>query len=256
MNPFFDISKEKDLPAESHQLRDLGNQRIYASFGKRTRGEWGERGTYQSSNVYTDVTTADYDNQFISKLVRVRPVYEMDKLINHHFNYYISQNPQQKKEFLKHMRYEIFPALRKRTSNEAYIQLFEEWLDNQSPKPNKDTMPNTVNNTINVGNVNAPTQFQQNSDHSVQTQQNHYQKEQIKEAFELLSRDIQNVNEQIRNDFAIEMDYAIAQLEKDKDIKPQLLSIGSLMKDVGINTFANLLAAPVYEFIKPFLGLN
>ena len=51
------------------------------------------------------------------------------------------------------------------------------------------------------------------------------------------------------------MDYAIAQLERNKDIKPQLLNIGLLIKDVGISTFSNLLAAPISELIKPYLGL-
>ncbi|MCX2585667.1 hypothetical protein [Pedobacter sp. MR22-3] len=255
MNPFFDISAQNGLPDEVYQLENLGSQRIYASFGKRVRGDWGERDQYQSSHIYTDVTAEDYDHQFVSKLLRIRPSYKIDGLINHHFNFYLTNHPGKKEEFIVHMQYEIFQILKKRSTNEAYVELFDKWIKKQSMKSEEQKHGQTVNNTINVGNVNAPLQFQQNSDHSVQTQHNHLQKDQIKDFLEILKRDIQQVDESIRKDFAMEMDYAIVQLGRDRDVMPQLSTIGGLMKDVGIGTFTNLLAAPIFEVVKPYLGL-
>jgi hypothetical protein len=256
MNLFYDISDQKDLPAESLQLRSLGTEKVFASIGKTTRNGWEGRST-QWSHHMTAVTPEDYDRQFVNKLINSRPVYNMKKVLDHHFKSYFLVHTQGRSDFFTHMRHVALPALKKLKDSEVCVNLFQEWMEEKMSFKKNSLMPHAVNNnTINVGSVNAPVQFQQSSDYSVQTQHNHYQKEHIKEVFKLITRDIQKFNEQIRNDFAMEMNYAVAQLERDKDIKPQLLSLGSLMNDVGINTFANLLAAPVYEIIKPFLGLS
>ena len=254
MNPFFNISTDKNLPSTALQLTNLGERRIYASMGKRSRDGWGQS-SIQVNDIYTAVVPEDYDKQFIYKLQKWKPIYELGLVVEHHYNHYLTQHVQGHDEFIKQMRYVILPMLKKQRNAEVCTELFEQWLDQKTPKTQ--AKPHTVNNnTINVGSVNAPSQFQQNSDHSVQTQHDHYQKVGIKEAFELIKRDIQNVNEQIRKDFAMEMDYAIIQLERDKDIKPQLVNIGALIKAVGMGTFTNLLAAPIFELIKPHLGLS
>ncbi len=132
----------------------------------------------------------------------------------------------------------------------------EQWLKAKENNAEKDKIGQVVNNnTIQFGDIHAPFQFQQSSNHSIQTQSNHYRTEDIQKVFELLSKDIQKINEKIREDFAMEMDYAVKQLNKGKDIKPQLLNIGTLMKDVGLGVFANVIASPIYEVIKPSLGL-
>jgi hypothetical protein len=232
MNPFFDISPDQNLSIDALPLYCLGKQRIYATIGRKGSDFWGTSGT-ASTNHYIDVVAGDYDNQFVYKLQKWKPVYEIEQLIEHHYQYYITGHTQGHDVFLKHMRYEILSKLKKKNNTEDLCELFEQWLNRKAPKGNEPNRPQTVNNTINVGSVNAPAQFQQNSNHS-----------------------IQSVNEQIRKDFAMEMDYAITQLQKDKDIKPQLLNIGALMKAVGMGTFTNLLAAPIFELIKPYLGLH
>jgi len=257
MNPFFDISTDENLSTDLLPLRNLGKQRIFAIVGGRRGSDyWGTSGSSNTTH-YTNVVADDYDNQFVYKLQKWKPVYDINRIMDYHYQHYTSSHQQGQEEFLKHMRYVILPKLKKQKNAEVCIELFEQWLNQKTPQKSQQTKPHTVNhNTINVGSVTAPTQFQQNSDHSIQTQHNHYQKEDIKQAFELLEKDIQNVNEQIRKDFAMEMTYAVTQLERDKDIKPQLLNIGTLMKDIGMGTFTNLLAAPIFEFIKPHLGLN
>lgn len=255
MSPFYDISDQKDLPADSLQLKNLGPEKVFTSIGKTSRDGWGGRST-EWSRYMTPVKPEDYDNQFVHRLMKSRPIYTMNKVLDHHLQNYCSINARGHGDFFTHMRYVALPALKKLRSSEVCVDLFEEWLE-QKMNSKKHQTPNTVNNnTINIGDVNAPLQFQQNSNHSVQTQHNHLQKEQLKDFLEILKKDIQGVDENIRKDFAMEMDYAIVQLERERDIKQQLSTIGGLMKDVGLGTFSNLLAAPIFEILKPYLGLT
>lgn len=257
MNRFYDISENEDLPKESLQLRNLGKQRIFAITGGRKGSDyWGTRST-ESQYHYTATVPEDYDDLFADKLYNWKPIYDLGEVVEFHYRHYVSLHPNESCEFLKHMKYVILPKLKKRKNNDDHTGLFEDWLNEKNPEQMSANRKHEVNyNSIHMGDINAPIQFQQSSHHSTQTQTNQYQKDDVKAAFELLSKDIQNVNEQIRNDFAMEMDYAVTQLERNRDIKPQLLNIGSLMKDVGLGTFTNLLAAPIFEVIKPFLGLH
>jgi len=254
MNPFFDISSDEHLPDHELPLRNLGSQQIFAIVGSRRGSDyWGTSGS-PSKTTYTNTTPEHYDRQFVYKLQKWKPIYDIDRLIEYHYQHYAATHQGEQAQFLKHMRYVILPMLKKHKNAEVCTELFEQWLDRQTPQTQPN--PHTVNNnTIHVGSINAPTQFQQNSDHSVQTQHNQYQKADIEEAFELLKKDIAGIDKQIRDDFSMEMNYAVTQLTRDKDIKPQLLNIGNLMKQVGMGTFTNLLAAPIFEFIKPHLGL-
>ncbi|MES2458891.1 MAG: hypothetical protein V4594_25295 [Bacteroidota bacterium] len=255
MNPFYDISDQKELPADSLQLKNLGTEKVFASIGKTSRDGWGGRSTEWSRHM-TPVNPEDYDSQFVHKLMKSRPIYTMNKVLDHHLQNYCSIHVKGQADFFTHMRYVALPALKKIKNSEVCVNLFEEWLE-EKMKSKKPQIPNTVNNnTINIGEANAPLQFQQNSNYSVQTQHNHLQKDQIKDFLEILRKDIQHIDENIRKDFAMEMDYAVVQLERERDIKPQLSTIGSLMKDVGMGTFTNLLAAPVFEILKPYLGLS
>ena len=111
------------------------------------------------------------------------------------------------------------------------------------------------NNHINIGDINSPTQFQQGSDNSNQTQEIIYSQENINELFTLLKADFDKLSIDVREDLKSEIEYASKQLDKGKSVKTQLLNIGGLVKDVGINVFANLLASPIFEVIKPTLGL-
>lgn len=111
------------------------------------------------------------------------------------------------------------------------------------------------NNHINVGDINSPTQFQQASNHSNQTQEITYSQENVNELFTLLKADFDKLSIDVREDIKSEIEYASKQLDKGKNVKTQLLNIGGLVKDVGINVFANLLASPIFEIIKPALGL-
>lgn len=110
-------------------------------------------------------------------------------------------------------------------------------------------------NYITTGNINSPTQFQQGLGNLNQTQTIEYTQENVKELFNLLEAAIKGLDFTLQEDINNEMNYAKRQLDKGKDIKPQLLNIGIFVKDVGMNVFANLLASPLFEVLKPMLGL-
>ncbi|MBS1532778.1 MAG: hypothetical protein JSU01_20920 [Bacteroidetes bacterium] len=256
MNPFFDISIDKNFPDDQLSLRNLGEKRVYAIIGRRRSDFWGTDGI-SSTKHYIDVVPGDYDNLFIHKILKWQPIWDIDRVVEHHYQHFIVNQPQGDDQFLKHMKYVILPQLKKQRNAEVRVELFEQWLNQKTPNPKEEAKSSIVNhNIMHVGNIHAPTQFQQGSDNSVQTLHNKFNKEEIQQAFELLKKDIQSLDEQIRKDFAMEMDYAIIQLAKEKDIKPQLLNIGSLMTQAGVGVFSSLLASPLWEIIKPHLGFH
>ncbi|WP_400263118.1 hypothetical protein ACFX5U_08640 [Sphingobacterium sp. SG20118] len=187
--------------------------------------------------------------------MKFTPVYELDRLLDHHYKFYILNLKNENDKFIKHMMYVIVPYLRKVNDGEIRIDLLEKWIEMKIPSVQVPRENSIVNNTIQMGNINAPIQFQQNSNNSVQTQHNQYQLDDIKTFFDLLSKDIQNLDKKIREEFCLEINYASTQLVKDKDIQPQLINIGSLMKEIGLGVFSNLIASPVFEYIRPSLGL-
>ncbi|QNN43984.1 hypothetical protein [Pedobacter roseus] len=257
MNPFYDISENTELPEDSLKLRNLGTQQVSMITGTRSRGGWGERDSYSSKRYYTEVTAADYDRAFVTKILYTRPSYNIDKLLDHHFHHYLQKTGTAGELFIRHMRFEVKDLLIARNPSNAYLELFQEWLDQIEPKKNHKIIPqNITNNNITVGNINAPTQLQQDSVHSNQTQHNKIKKDELSQVLELIRLDIKNMDEQIRKDFDMELTYAATKLQRERDIQPQLINLGGLIKDVGVNLFTSLISAPIYDSIKPLLGLG
>ncbi|MEI6348178.1 MAG: hypothetical protein WCP69_09555 [Bacteroidota bacterium] len=253
MNEFYSICKEDADPENEYQMQNLGKQTIMAVIGKQVRGDWGESRSCQSQTFYKDTVPEDYDDAFVLKLTSVKPPYDLYKVLDYHLSYYINTNHGDKDRFLKQIKYVILPIIQKRKSLDVYMELITEWIkkNDMNTKNNK-----TADITLNIGDINAPTQFQLNSDNSSQSQEIYYNKEDIKELFELLKKDIEKINEEFKEEFQYEIESAIKQLNKGKDIRNRLFTIGSLIKEVGINLFANLLASPIYSLMKPFLGIK
>lgn len=130
MNPFYDISINEQLADEEFSLHNLGSQKIFATIGKRRSDYWGSNGT-QSTHHYTPVLAEDYDKLFIYKIGKWKPIYDIEKLIEHHFYHFLKKQPDGKEEFLKHMRYVILPILKrqKNRDSDTRIELFEQWLN-------------------------------------------------------------------------------------------------------------------------------
>lgn len=136
MNPFYDISSNEQLADEEFALRNLGSQKIFAIIGGRRRSDfWGTSGT-ESKHHYTAVVPEDYDNLFVYKIGKWKPIYNLGKFVQHHYEHFLKAKPDGD-EFLKHMRYVVLPSLKnqKTRDNEARVELFEQWLkEKQTPQ--------------------------------------------------------------------------------------------------------------------------
>lgn len=243
MNPFFDISKENNHCINKFQLKNLGPTMIMASIIGRNGG---------FSDYYRETTDGDYDLFFADTIFKWQPIYELEELLDYHYQYYTNNNLGRGDKFLKHLKFIVIPILEGRGNSKVPIDLIEDWLKSKQ----QFTDAPIVNNIINIRDINAPVQLQQNSNQSVQKQQ-HLDSEgkSILKAFELIKLDIQKLEQHIKSDFSMEMTYATAQINKDRDVGPQLKNIGKMMQQIGMGVFTNLAAAPIFEYIKPYLGL-
>lgn len=251
MNKFYSIAEEGREPDNEYQLQNLGRQTPMGVIGKSVRGDWGERRS-QSQTFYKETTSEDYDFVFANKLTDSKPLYELCGVLNYHFEFYVNNNNGDPLKFVKQIKYVVLPIIKKRKDKDAYIEIISEWIDEHEMKPKPKEQQ--ANITMNIENINAPAQFQLNSDNSHQSQKISYSKENIQELFDVLKKDIEKLNSDSKEDFILEIEKALKQLKAGKDVKGRLLTIGSLIREVGINVFANLLAAPVFELMKPALG--
>jgi hypothetical protein len=247
-NEFYLIENNNDSDSPL-KLNDLGDKRIYLSYGRRVSNYWDEQ-INKTESVNTPITSEDYDKQFANKLIQIKPPYEIINLLEFHLKFYVDIQKGSKEKFIKQMKYVIVPIIQKRKGKEVYIQLLNEWI---SQNDNTQNMNN--NGKLNIENINAPTQIQINSPYSTLNQETTYSNQDITDFFEQLKLEIQNIENEIKEELLIEINTASKNLNKGKNINSRLLTIGALMKDIGINVFANLVATPMFIFIKPYLGL-
>jgi len=102
---------------------------------------------------------------------------------------------------------------------------------------------------------NSTAQIQQNTLNSNQSQQINHTKENITELLTLLKADITRLNNEKTDDLTLEIENAVKQLDKGKDIKSRLLTIGEIVKDIGIEVFVSLASSPLVNILKPLLGI-
>ncbi|MBU3011119.1 hypothetical protein KO506_06875 [Polaribacter vadi] len=250
MNEFYLISSNENLSETEFELRNLGNQMIYAIVGNSSRGGWGER-TYSNKTIYRETTTKDYDEQFANKLMSFQPVYDLEKILNFHKDYYVGKQNGKEEKYIKHIKYIVYPLIIKKRNSETQQELITDWLD----KNMADKKKNNGKLRMDFGDINSPTQFQINSDNSVQTQKIKYSNEDIAKVFELIREDLKEINNSESQELSTEIEKAESKLNNGKDIKNRLLIIGELIKDIGIGTFTSLLSSPIYEMVKPMLGI-
>lgn len=246
MNEFYSIGEETSEPKDSFQLKNLGTKKPFITIGGRR--SW-DGSINDSETFYTNISTEDYDRLFVDKLTKIKPPYEINKLLDYHLKYYLSKNIGLKDKFLKHVKYVVIPEVKKKKDKEVYTDLINEWL-----KENTEPMKDNVNK-LNIGDINAPTQIVIDSNGAVQNQTVNYSSESILELFELIKADLKNMESDLKDELLIEVENATRHLQNNKDITSRLKTIGVLIKDIGINVFANLAAAPLYDHIKPLLGM-
>jgi len=246
MNEFYSIPENNKELVNEYQIRDLGEKRISMILGSSSN-----RGRESSSSkIYKKVTTEDYDIQFARKLTTFKPPYDLEKVLDYHLSYYVNSG-NQKEKFIKHIKYVIIPIVEKRKQNKIYIELITNWINHKMGEKKEET----GNIILKTGDINSPLQVQINSDNSTQSQTIKYSNEDIFKLFEFLKNDLHKIENDLREDLQTEIENASKQLDKGNDIKNRLLTIGGLMKDVGIGVFTNLIASPIYQMVKPHLGL-
>jgi hypothetical protein len=129
MNDFYHISNatsEKDLK-DPFQLFDLGDRRPSITIGRPTRDDYGGRGM-ESSTYYTATTPADYDRQFVHRITKYNPPYEVDKFLNYHLEHYIKNKSGSPDTFKKHIKYVILPMIEKTGKHQVFQELLTEWV--------------------------------------------------------------------------------------------------------------------------------
>ena len=234
MNTFYTISKEVQEVHEfeiTHLGDVIGHNQVYNA-----------NGSIRIEKVYKPAKPAEYDMMFRKVMYSLNPIFKVPLFLDYHFERYSGKS----EEFISQIKYVILPLV-DRGNRKSYAKIIQDWLDSKNPKIEE------KNYMITTGDVNAPIQIQQNSSHSSQVQKIQQSTERIDELFALIRKDIENLNREIREDFELEMNYAVKQLSKEKDIQPQLLSIGELIKNVGLPIFTGLTSSGLFEMIKPYL---
>ncbi|MGZ4089180.1 MAG: hypothetical protein ACXVNO_00560 [Bacteroidia bacterium] len=250
MNEFYSIAEENKEQKSPYQLKNLGISINHMTVGgKRSSDFWGTKGT-DPIHYYRPVKPEDYDAAFASLLIRIKPSYEISKMLDYHLDFYVNISKKCKETFVKQIRYVVLPQVKKYKNVDVYIELLNLWLDENNIKPKINNM-----NNINIGDINAPAQIQVNSNHSTQTLNSILTAEDLKKFFEVIEKDIEKIDENAKADINLEMTYAKKQIEKGNDASLQLSNIGKQIKEVGISYFVNLTSSALFEIIRPMLGL-
>ncbi len=64
------------------------------------------------------------------------------------------------------------------------------------------------------------------------------------------------ITEAIKTEIQEELEYAKKQHNRKRPIVEQLKNIDSFIQKVGIGVFTSLAASPLFEIIKPYIGLS
>lgn len=246
MNEFYSISEENKDPIDEFQLKNLGKRTVSMIVGKSSRRNfWEETESPQSTRYYTDVKSEDYDGVFAYKLKECKPPYDLGKILDYHLSYYINERQGDKSRFLNQIKFVILPKIKKYSDSDIYVELINDWLNanGMNKKDNK-------NLNLHIGDINAPTQFQMNSDNSHQTQQITYEKKEIIELLDLIKKDLDKISKESREDLENEIANAKKQLDKGKNINSRLKTIGSMIKDIGVGVFTNLATSPLLGLLN------
>ena len=164
MNDFYDISPEAHQPENSLQLKHLGPKQHVATFGIPKRTAYGER-SYSSHAIKRDTVTGDYDRAFANMIYKTNPAYDIEVLLNHHYNKFIETNSDGHKVFLRHIKYVVMPLLEKHKQHKVYVDLVNEWLDEK--REGQSALKKVVN--LDIDQVKSETTF---NDHTVKKNTN------------------------------------------------------------------------------------
>jgi hypothetical protein len=160
MNKFYSIAKE-NMPLENdYQLKNLGELGHPFTFGFISRDGYGGR----KSNVtttFSEIRSEDYDQSFVYKLFELKPIYDIEKFIDYHYQKYLLDK-EEASTFINHVKYIVLPLVKAKKSllTESVTELIYIWLEKNSltMKDNsfKSTSISGNNNVVNIssGNIN------------------------------------------------------------------------------------------------------
>lgn len=234
MNRFYVVSKEEQEANNEFEINYFGNKIAHPRVST-------EGGFINIDKIFKPATDYDYDKKFRELIYLTKPIFRVIQLLDFHLENYNGS----KDEFIAQINYVILPKIKP-----SYKKIINDWLEMKRPNAE------STNYNISMSNINAPVQIQQKSDNATQSQNITYSMEDIKELFSNIQADIQNFDAQIREDFEMEMNYAIKNLDKGNDIKPQLLNLGSLITNIGLPIFTSLTSSGLFEVLKPLLGIK
>lgn len=79
------------------------------------------------NNPYTPTSSEDYDNGFLSALIKVSPIYKIKDFIEHHYMWYSNDKSSIETElFIDHIKYVILPKLK--PSRLECAEIMTDWL--------------------------------------------------------------------------------------------------------------------------------
>ena len=242
-NEFYSISENGDED-DTFELTKLGSRIPWLSFGNADSFE----------TAYRDTTTEDYDRDFAYKLRQINPSYECHKLLDFHYNYYISKPDRNIATFLKHMKYVVRPILKEMNNSNVYLELLDEWILEKQESKRKFKLNDVMNNSINIKGVNGNIQIQQglnNSSQSIDT----FSAEDFAQLLSLVRTDIHqsNLSKEEKYDFHIELEKSLAKVEKGENIVIELEKVGGLINTVGLPIFLNLTSSVIFDNIRHYL---
>ncbi|WP_339607596.1 hypothetical protein [uncultured Roseivirga sp.] len=252
MKEFYDITtQEGQNPENRFQLKNYGPRRHLMTVGTPVRrGSWGERKEYISNTTYRDTRPEDYIKDFIYAIRKFKPIYEIDMFLDHHLGVYVERG-NNSETFIKHIKYEVIPQLENNKDSKTHIELVNKWLGQREGK----SWNQKSNHSIYLQGVNAPVQLLIDSPNASQTQEIYYTKEEIDDFLNRLQKDADNLKHDLKEELLLEIQTAKSQLKRGKSITPKIKSLLILTKEIGIGVFTNLVASPIYETLKPSIGL-
>jgi len=150
LNEFYSISVHGQKPNDEYQLENLGIERVNTAFVFRISSDRNRNTIIEGAPIR--VTKDDYDGAFAFKLTQVKPPYFINKAIEYHLDFYISNGGSQD-TFIKHMNYVIVPYFQQYKYSEVHLQLLNEWIEENNSKNKKTKMSDlNINGNNNVVN--------------------------------------------------------------------------------------------------------
>jgi len=263
MNPFYDIAKEGEAQS-AYQLENMGKQKEFIRIGKSRRRSdywgdtsdfWGRGSQTESKAYYSEVTLEDYDRLMARHIVQTKPAYDVEALLDHHAGYFTASGAGTLALFIKHIKFVVLPFIEKHYNKEnqkrEYVAIVNEWLQQ---KENTMTAKQEGSIHISIGD-HANAQVQVNSEQSHQYQKTGLDKDGVLQFFALLTEAIKGNTEQVAGNIRYEVEAATNDVNAGRPIATRLHAIGGFLKSLGGNVLANVAAAPIFEVVKPYLGL-